>query len=127
MCVFDSYNNNSCEESYYSGPSGKCQDYNLNEQNAKLFISGTVSRRLHCRLARWQKVHLKIISFTSNRISNVSQFKVSLKCPACNTKEKFNEEMERCGILFPDTLFLLIFHVPKNIFGIFHVSLNILS
>jgi len=27
--------------------------------------------------------------------------KVSLKCPACNTKEKFNEEMERCGIYIP--------------------------
>jgi len=27
--------------------------------------------------------------------------KVSLKCPACNTKDKFNEEMERCGIYIP--------------------------
>ena len=31
MCVFDSYNNNSCEESYYSGPSGKCQDFKEDE------------------------------------------------------------------------------------------------
>lgn len=27
--------------------------------------------------------------------------KVSLKCPACNTKDKFNDEMERCGIYIP--------------------------
>jgi len=27
--------------------------------------------------------------------------KAALKCPACNTKERFNEEMERCGIYIP--------------------------
>jgi len=27
--------------------------------------------------------------------------KAALKCPACNTKDRFNEEMERCGIYIP--------------------------
>jgi len=27
--------------------------------------------------------------------------KAALKCPACSTKERFNEEMERCGIYIP--------------------------
>jgi len=27
--------------------------------------------------------------------------KAALKCPACNAKDKFNEEMERCGIYIP--------------------------
>ena len=27
--------------------------------------------------------------------------KAALKCPACNDKEKFNEEMERCGVYIP--------------------------
>ena len=27
--------------------------------------------------------------------------KAALKCPACSTKDRFNEEMERCGIYIP--------------------------